>query len=73
MKVQYVQNIENVSEFVDEVIFKAIKNNASDIHFEPREDGLYIRYRIDGELIDFYKISSFNLSLIHISEPTRPY
>lgn len=43
MKVQYVQNIENVSEFVDEVIFKAIKNNASDIHFEPREDGLYIR------------------------------
>ena len=64
MKVQYVQNIENVSEFVDEVIFKAIKNNASDIHFEPREDGLYIRYRIDGELIDFYKISSFNCAIV---------
>ena len=52
MEKNFVEKIENVESFVNEVILNAIKNNASDIHFEPREDNFYIRYRIDGELID---------------------
>lgn len=37
--------------FVNEVIFKAMSDRATDIHFEPNRDSLQIRYRIDGELI----------------------
>jgi type IV pilus assembly protein PilB len=36
--------------FVDSVIENAIRNKASDIHIEPDEDELRIRFRIDGVL-----------------------
>lgn len=36
---------------VDNIILTAIKQRASDIHFEPMEDKVRIRYRIDGDLI----------------------
>lgn len=37
--------------FVNEVFNQAIEDDATDIHFEPMEDYLRIRYRIDGLLI----------------------
>ena len=37
--------------FVNEVIYKAVSDRATDIHFEPHRDDLQIRYRIDGELV----------------------
>ena len=37
--------------FVNEVFNQAISGGATDIHFEPMEDHLRIRYRIDGLLI----------------------
>ena len=40
-----------IIKFVNEVIFKAITDRATDIHFEPNKNSLIIRYRIDGELI----------------------
>ena len=36
---------------VDSIIKTAMEKRASDIHFEPMEDKLRVRYRIDGELI----------------------
>ena len=36
--------------FVDEVIRDAIRSNATDIHVEPDEEWLRVRYRIDGVL-----------------------
>lgn len=51
-------NIENinlntdVSGFIDSVIRTAMDKRASDIHIEPMQDGLRVRYRIDGKLID---------------------
>src|SRR5262249_14521738 len=36
--------------FVNYLIFDAIKQGASDIHIEPKEKALNIRYRIDGVL-----------------------
>ena len=60
MKKEYFDNVENIEKFVDFIIYNAIKHNASDIHFEPRDDNFYIRYRIDGELIDVYKVNSKN-------------
>ena len=35
---------------VNSVIFQAAEDGASDIHFEPQEDALIVRYRIDGVL-----------------------
>lgn len=38
--------------FVDLVLTKAIQERASDVHIEPSEDGLRVRFRIDGVLHD---------------------
>jgi type IV pilus assembly protein PilB len=41
-----------VVEFVESMMKDAIQKRASDIHVEPREDKLSIRYRIDGILVE---------------------
>ena len=40
----------SVIKFVNQVIWEASKDRATDIHLEPQEDELRIRYRIDGIL-----------------------
>ena len=40
----------SVIKFVNQIIWEAFKDRATDIHFEPQEDELRIRYRIDGLL-----------------------
>ena len=42
----------DVSGFIDSVIKTAMEKRASDIHIEPMQEGLRIRYRIDGVLIN---------------------
>ena len=42
----------DVSGFVDSVIKTAMDKRASDIHIEPMQDGLRVRYRIDGQLVN---------------------
>lgn len=39
-----------VIQILNSVLSEAIQQGASDIHFEPMEDGLSVRYRIDGVL-----------------------
>jgi type IV pilus assembly protein PilB len=43
---------ENIVEIVDNIIKKAVRTEASDIHFEPTAGKLKIRFRIDGFLKD---------------------
>ena len=43
-----------IAETLDLLIAQAIKDRASDIHIEPQEDRLRIRYRIDGILHDMF-------------------
>ncbi len=38
--------------YVDLVLYQAIKERASDIHFEPFESEFKIRYRVDGALLE---------------------
>jgi len=40
----------SVIKFVNQIIWEAFKDRATDIHFEPQEDELRIRNRIDGIL-----------------------
>jgi len=41
---------------VDAAIADAVKERASDVHFEPSEQGLVVRYRVDGVLKDVMKV-----------------
>ena len=41
-----------IVKFVNLVIFQAVQDRASDIHFEPFEDEFKIRYRVDGALYE---------------------
>jgi type II secretion system protein E len=40
----------SVIKFVNQIVWEAYKDRSTDIHFEPMEDELRIRYRIDGIL-----------------------
>jgi type IV pilus assembly protein PilB len=41
---------------VNSVIFQAAEDGASDIHFEPQEDALAVRFRVDGVLQEVQRI-----------------
>ncbi|MCP4177433.1 MAG: type II/IV secretion system protein [bacterium] len=41
-----------IVKFVNVVLYQAIKDQASDIHFEPFENSFKIRYRVDGVLYE---------------------
>lgn len=41
---------------VDSIIKSAIKKRASDVHVEPMENEVRVRFRIDGELVNSFKI-----------------
>ena len=42
----------DVSGFIDSVIKNAMDKRASDIHIEPMQEGMRVRYRIDGQLVN---------------------
>ncbi|GIU95652.1 MAG: hypothetical protein KatS3mg012_2109 [Gaiellaceae bacterium] len=41
---------------VNAIIFQAAEENASDVHFEPQEDSLVIRFRVDGVLREVQRL-----------------
>jgi len=60
-QIQDVKNVENkyvntkekdTTVLVDNIILTAMKQRASDIHIEPLEKKVRIRYRIDGEMVE---------------------
>jgi type IV pilus assembly protein PilB len=53
-----------IVKLVDLMLTQALKKRASDIHIEPEEDCLRIRYRIDGSLYDIFKLPKINQNAI---------
>ena len=47
-----IANEAPIVRFVNLVLFQAVQDRASDIHFEPFEDEFKIRYRVDGALYE---------------------
>ncbi len=41
-----------VIQLLNAILLEAIQQGASDVHFDPQEDGLKIRFRIDGVLLE---------------------
>ena len=48
---EQIEEGRDVTSLIDNVIKTAISKRASDIHIEPQENSVRIRYRIDGELL----------------------
>ncbi len=44
-----------VIKLVNSILFRAVKEKASDIHIEPYEKDLAVRFRVDGLLFDLFK------------------
>lgn len=76
-KQYHVDNIENIDEevlnqinnapvvrLVNSIITQGVKSRASDIHIEPFEDIVRIRFRIDGELNEIMKTAKSTHSAI---------
>lgn len=53
-----------IVKLVDLILTQALKKRASDIHIEPEEDILRIRYRVDGSLHDVFRIPKINQNAI---------
>ena len=51
-----VQNSGGAVALINDVIDKAVKKKASDIHFEPQEGLMKIRYRVDGLLCEGFAV-----------------
>jgi type IV pilus assembly protein PilB len=62
-KVVMNENRERVSKIIEMTLVGAIHFGVSDIHIEPEDDAVKVRYRIDGMLQDvfFTDIKTFNL------------
>ena len=54
----------DTTKLIDNIIMTGIEKRASDIHIEPMEDRIRIRYRIDGELITASELPIGRLSTI---------
>lgn len=50
--IEQAANLAPVVRFVNLILYQAVKDRASDIHFEPFEDEFKIRYRVDGALYE---------------------
>ncbi len=45
-----------IVDIVNDMIVDAVKRGASDVHFDPFENGIHIRIRIDGDLHDYTEV-----------------
>ncbi len=52
IQIEDLANETPIIKFVNLVLFQAVQDRASDIHFEPFEDEFKIRYRVDGALYE---------------------
>ena len=42
-----------ITQIADYIIIAASKHKTSDIHFDPRDEGMMVRFRMDGDLQDY--------------------
>ena len=71
-----------IAELVNEIVSEALRDGASDLHFEPKEDGLLVRFRVDGALYDARRVGTDQssqlvrrlkvLAAMDISDTMRP-
>ena len=50
--IEYDFKNQEIADIVNNMFIYAASKNASDMHFDPGEDGVHVRFRIDGLLQD---------------------
>jgi type IV pilus assembly protein PilB len=45
-----------IAQLIDALIQQALRDGASDLHFEPKEEGLLVRFRVDGSLYEVRRV-----------------
>lgn len=45
-----------IVEIVNEIMLDGVRRNASDIHFDPWENEMRVRIRVDGQLLDYTRV-----------------
>lgn len=55
---KYDYNKIPITEILNDILVDSSKRGASDIHFDPQVDGMKIRIRIDGSLVDYTDVPS---------------
>ena len=58
-----IESLKDSAKIVDTIILFAFQNNASDIHIEPRQNTITVRYRIDGLL---QQIAELPISVLYL-------
>ena len=68
------EEIENapIVQLINSVIEQAVRQRASDIHIEPMEKSIRVRYRIDGNLREIIEYDNKIMSGMDISEKRKP-
>ena len=56
MFTKYDYDNKPIVDIVNDMIVDSVKHGASDIHFDPTEDGLNVRIRVDGSLLEYAKV-----------------
>ncbi|HZZ71265.1 MAG TPA: GspE/PulE family protein [Pirellulales bacterium] len=51
-------DLKDATGLCDELLHAAVVREASDVHIDPHEDGVQIRFRVDGQLEKYRKLSS---------------
>ena len=62
--IEAIENESDVIKFSTAVVAEAIKSGVSDIHIEPQEDHLRVRYRVDGLLTTEFKFDKTRINTI---------
>ena len=53
--IEYDFRNQEIADIVNNIIIYAVSKRASDIHFEPLENFIRVRFRIDGYLVEIAK------------------
>lgn len=61
-QIKIKKNIGDIIDYVNKIFDDAISKKASDIHIEPTNEFILVRFRIDGDFILYDKISNENTS-----------
>ena len=58
------KDLQDIVVYIDKMFKLAIENQVSDIHIEPNEDFIMLRFRQDGDFFVYDKIDNRNTSAV---------
>lgn len=60
----FLPNFETAKDYLDDICARALKNRASDLHFENRGEEGIIRVRVEGTLVEWARLPLDRMTLL---------